>query len=233
MQHAIINAVKCMRPIKDRIARPVYQLTNHLSRASIPRTVYQPGKSSVRDLQSPSAHHRSVIGGRRSNPAVTTPMIALDFSTHLSASHNVALNQVINQSINQAQDVCIITSADFITSITAMSTVKAVKSVQFVPSSLKYLNRVLTSHCNSRPRQPDLSWLGKHGRDSLELKSRGVQKSMNAQSDFSRNPRTRAASRSLPQVVPQPLMSSNRQSNSQGIQSHQNHRKQRLESTEI
>ncbi|KZV48713.1 hypothetical protein F511_19253 [Dorcoceras hygrometricum] len=101
-----------------------------------------------------------------------------------------------------------------------MSTLKAVKSAQFVPSSLKYLNRVLTSHCNSRPRQPDLSWLGKHGRDSLELKSvrarlklarnhllRSVQQSNNAQSDFSRNPHTPAASRSLPQVVPQPLMS--------------------------
>ncbi|KZV56637.1 hypothetical protein F511_02136 [Dorcoceras hygrometricum] len=61
MQHAIINAMKCMRAIKDRIARPVYQLANHLSRASIPHTVYQPGKSSVRDLQSPSSHHSSVV----------------------------------------------------------------------------------------------------------------------------------------------------------------------------
>ncbi|KZV19192.1 hypothetical protein F511_38994 [Dorcoceras hygrometricum] len=61
MQHAIINAMKCLRAIKDRIARPVYQLANHFSRASIPCTVYQPGKSSVRDLQSPSAHHSSVV----------------------------------------------------------------------------------------------------------------------------------------------------------------------------
>ncbi|KZV26234.1 myosin-6 [Dorcoceras hygrometricum] len=64
MQHAIINAMKCMRAIKDRIARPTYQLTNHLSRASIPRTVYQPRKSSIRDLQSPSAHHSSVVDAR-------------------------------------------------------------------------------------------------------------------------------------------------------------------------
>ncbi|KZV17682.1 hypothetical protein F511_18140 [Dorcoceras hygrometricum] len=43
----------------------------------------------------------SQLGGRHSNPAVTTPMIALDFSgtTHRSASHNVALNQDIKQSI--------------------------------------------------------------------------------------------------------------------------------------
>ncbi|KZV31916.1 hypothetical protein F511_04230 [Dorcoceras hygrometricum] len=36
-------------------------------------------------------------GGRHSNPIVTTPMIALDFSgtTHQSSSHNVAPNQVI------------------------------------------------------------------------------------------------------------------------------------------
>ncbi|KZV26971.1 hypothetical protein F511_39788 [Dorcoceras hygrometricum] len=87
---------------------------------------------------------QSQLGGRHSNPVVTTPMIALDFSgtTHLSASHNVALNLVINQSITQAQDVCIITSADFITSIAAMSTLKAVKSAQFVPPTADfYLNR--------------------------------------------------------------------------------------------
>ncbi|KZV38645.1 hypothetical protein F511_11743 [Dorcoceras hygrometricum] len=49
----------------------------------------------------------SQLDGRHSNPVVTTPMIALDFSgtTHLSASHNVAFNQVINQSVNQAQDI--------------------------------------------------------------------------------------------------------------------------------
>ncbi|KZV53062.1 putative receptor-like protein kinase [Dorcoceras hygrometricum] len=58
MKHAIINAMKCMRAIKDLIARPVYELA---SRASIPRTVYQLGKSSVRDLQSPSAHHSSMV----------------------------------------------------------------------------------------------------------------------------------------------------------------------------
>ncbi|KZV37975.1 hypothetical protein F511_09795 [Dorcoceras hygrometricum] len=61
MRHAIINAMKCMRAIKGRISRPVNQLENHLSQASIPRTMYQPGKSSVRDLQSSSAHHSSVV----------------------------------------------------------------------------------------------------------------------------------------------------------------------------
>ncbi|KZV22047.1 putative receptor-like protein kinase [Dorcoceras hygrometricum] len=60
MQHAIINAMKCMRAIKDRIARPVYQLAI-ISISLYTRTVYQSGKSSVRDIQSPSAHHSSVV----------------------------------------------------------------------------------------------------------------------------------------------------------------------------
>ncbi|KZV55822.1 putative receptor-like protein kinase [Dorcoceras hygrometricum] len=63
MQHTIINAMKCMRAIKDRIARPVYQL-EIISISLYTRTVYQSGKSSVRDLQSPSAHHSSVVDTR-------------------------------------------------------------------------------------------------------------------------------------------------------------------------
>ncbi|KZV44759.1 hypothetical protein F511_37457 [Dorcoceras hygrometricum] len=61
MQHAIINAMKCMRAIKDRIARPASQLAiisidplYHAQRVSR-------WKSSVRDLQGPSAHHSSVV----------------------------------------------------------------------------------------------------------------------------------------------------------------------------
>ncbi|KZV54018.1 hypothetical protein F511_37531 [Dorcoceras hygrometricum] len=102
MQHAIINAMKYMRAIKDRIARPVYQL------AIISVSLY-----TARCIN--RGNHRSVIfralpsqlDGRHSNPVVTTPMIALDFSgtTHQSASRNVAFNHVINQSVNQAQDV--------------------------------------------------------------------------------------------------------------------------------
>ncbi|KZV53066.1 hypothetical protein F511_03979 [Dorcoceras hygrometricum] len=73
MQHAIIDAMQCMRAIKDRIARPVYQLENHLN-----QPLYPHGVSTG-----------EIIG-----------------TTHLSASHNVAINQVINQSEDQAQDVC-------------------------------------------------------------------------------------------------------------------------------
>ncbi|KZV42394.1 hypothetical protein F511_25825 [Dorcoceras hygrometricum] len=69
MQHAIIDAMKCMRAIKDRIARPVYQL-EIISIILYTRTVYQPGKSSVRDLRSPSAHHSLVVGLFRHNSSV-------------------------------------------------------------------------------------------------------------------------------------------------------------------
>ncbi|KZV18444.1 isoflavone 2'-hydroxylase-like [Dorcoceras hygrometricum] len=105
MQHAIINAMKCMRAIKDRIARPVYQLANQSVEPLYHARCINRG------------NHRSVIFRARqlitarwysdtTNQSVTTPMIALYFSgtTTQSASHNVALNQVINQSVIQAQD---------------------------------------------------------------------------------------------------------------------------------
>ncbi|KZT75912.1 hypothetical protein F511_47063 [Dorcoceras hygrometricum] len=113
MQHATINAMKCMRAIKDRIARPAYRLANHLKRASIPRTANQPVEIIGPCSSGPVSP--SHLCGRHSNPTVTTPMIALDFSdtTHLSASHNVALNQVVNPSVNQAQDVCMYANSIF------------------------------------------------------------------------------------------------------------------------
>ncbi|KZV18222.1 recQ-mediated genome instability protein 1 [Dorcoceras hygrometricum] len=64
----------------------------------------------MRAIKESDSETRSVnpsqLGGRHSNPVVTTPMIALDFSgtTTQSASHNVALNQVVNQSANQSLD---------------------------------------------------------------------------------------------------------------------------------
>ncbi|KZV20580.1 Serine/threonine protein kinase [Dorcoceras hygrometricum] len=130
MQHAIINAMKCIRAIKGRIARSVNQLANHLNRASITRTVYQPGKSSVRDLQSLSAHHRSVVF--RHNQSVGHHS---DDSVGLFR-HNSSVGQ--SQRGSQIRGI----SADFTTSITAMFTLKAVKSAQFVPPTADfYLNR--------------------------------------------------------------------------------------------
>ncbi|KZV17655.1 mediator-associated protein 1-like [Dorcoceras hygrometricum] len=77
MQHAINQCYECMRAIKE-------------------------SDSETRSV------NPSQLGVRHSNPVVTTLMIALDFSgtTTQSASHNVALNQVVNQSVNQGQDEC-------------------------------------------------------------------------------------------------------------------------------
>ncbi|KZV51212.1 hypothetical protein F511_16102 [Dorcoceras hygrometricum] len=119
MQHAIINAMKCMRAIKDRIARPVYQPANHISRASIPHMVYQSGKSSVRDLQDPSAHHSSVV-------------FRHDKSVGHHSDDSVGLfrhDDSVDQSQRGSQ------SAIIITSLIAMFMLKAVKSAQFVPST--------------------------------------------------------------------------------------------------
>ncbi|KZV14320.1 hypothetical protein F511_19463 [Dorcoceras hygrometricum] len=71
-------------------------------------------------------------------------MIALDFSgtTTQSASHNVALNQVINQSVNQAQDVCINSSnmpTEFMAGkIQSCSRFKPLRAAQFVPQSSEF-----------------------------------------------------------------------------------------------
>ncbi|KZV30266.1 hypothetical protein F511_39922 [Dorcoceras hygrometricum] len=69
--------------------------------------VYQPEKSSVRDHRGPSANITARWYSDTTTQSVTTPMIALDLSgtTNQSAGHDVALNQVINQSGNQAQDI--------------------------------------------------------------------------------------------------------------------------------
>ncbi|KZV38368.1 hypothetical protein F511_19889 [Dorcoceras hygrometricum] len=60
MQHAIINAMKCMRAIKDRIARPVYKLEIISSEPLYHAQQICRWKSSVRDYRGPSAHHSSV-----------------------------------------------------------------------------------------------------------------------------------------------------------------------------
>ncbi|KZV58685.1 dynein heavy chain 2 [Dorcoceras hygrometricum] len=89
MQHDIINAMKCVRAIKDRIARPASQLAIKSIKPLYHAQQVSRWKSSVRDLQGPSTHHSSVVDTR------IRSMIALYFSgtTTQSASHNVALNK--------------------------------------------------------------------------------------------------------------------------------------------
>ncbi|KZV30834.1 hypothetical protein F511_36884 [Dorcoceras hygrometricum] len=61
MQHAIINAMKCMRAIKDQIARPVYQLAIISIEPLYHAQQVSRWKSSIRDLHDPSAHHSSGV----------------------------------------------------------------------------------------------------------------------------------------------------------------------------
>ncbi|KZV44509.1 hypothetical protein F511_24258 [Dorcoceras hygrometricum] len=237
--HAIINAMKCMRAIKDRISRPVYQLAKHLNQPLYPHG-----------------------------------------TTHQSANHNVAFNQVINQSVNQARDVCIIISADFTTSITAMFTLKLLNLLnsylqQLISTSIDSQGTAQTIEANQPASATEITvetpWnsnlyqvsnnqinsnstskvLGSSSiiqlpnpteyfstlKRGLNLTRNHLPKSTqhpkNALPDFSRNLRTPAASRSIPQVILQSLMGNNRKSKPQGVQRHPNRQKQRLKSTEI
>ncbi|KZV56774.1 hypothetical protein F511_19168 [Dorcoceras hygrometricum] len=61
MQHAINQCYECMRAIKDRIARPASQLENQSVEPLHHAQRVNRWKSSVRDLQGPSAHHSSVV----------------------------------------------------------------------------------------------------------------------------------------------------------------------------
>ncbi|KZT76246.1 hypothetical protein F511_46728 [Dorcoceras hygrometricum] len=136
MQHAINQCYEYMRAIKDRIARPA----SRLAIISI-EPLYHAQQVSGGNHRSVIFRARQLITARwysdTTDQSVTTPMIALDFSgtTSQTASHNVALNQSDRLNIK------------FITSVTAMSTLKAVKSAQFVPSILKFY---LTDSSNAR-----------------------------------------------------------------------------------
>ncbi|KZV19840.1 hypothetical protein F511_34448 [Dorcoceras hygrometricum] len=61
MQHAINQCYECMRPIKDRIARPASQLAIISIEPLYHAQQVSRWKSSVRDLQDPSAHHSLVV----------------------------------------------------------------------------------------------------------------------------------------------------------------------------
>ncbi|KZV58687.1 mediator-associated protein 1-like [Dorcoceras hygrometricum] len=61
MQHAINQCYECMRAIKDRIARPASRLTIISIEPLYHEQQVSRGKSSIRDLQGPSAYHNSVV----------------------------------------------------------------------------------------------------------------------------------------------------------------------------
>ncbi|KZV29862.1 hypothetical protein F511_06714 [Dorcoceras hygrometricum] len=111
---------------------------------------------------------------------------------------------------------------------------EAVKSRSILPSTTEfYLNRFSQRHGTNNRSKSASSCYQIHGRDSLELKSKIAQHPKNAPSDFSRNLRTPAASRSNSQVVLQPLMGNNQKRKSQGFQRHKNRSNHRRKTTTI
>ncbi|KZV18067.1 hypothetical protein F511_36570 [Dorcoceras hygrometricum] len=134
MQNAIINAMKCTRSIKDRIARPASQLAIKSIEPLYHAQQVSRWKSSVRDLQDPSDHHSSVVF-RHDNSVGhhSDDSVGLSGMTTQSASHNVALNHVINQSVRLNMPT------DSIARITAMFTLQAIKVCSIRTSILKIL----------------------------------------------------------------------------------------------
>ncbi|KZV31176.1 hypothetical protein F511_05649 [Dorcoceras hygrometricum] len=93
----------------------------------------------------------SQLGGRHSNPVVTTPMIALDFSgtTHQSASHNVAPNQITQSTAELTADA---TSFHLVHKFTAASFLE-LKSVQGTNNKSKVQNNEECSPKSLNPQE--------------------------------------------------------------------------------
>ncbi|KZV57170.1 putative RNA-dependent RNA polymerase 3-like [Dorcoceras hygrometricum] len=97
----------------------------------------QPGYLKILQMGNTDPRHKSrktntspsQLGGRHSNPVVTTPMIALDFSgtTHQSASHNVTPNQFHVRHNNKSHNIN-----------HSMFKPKVAKAAQFVPQFHKF-----------------------------------------------------------------------------------------------
>ncbi|KZV37983.1 beta-D-xylosidase 4 [Dorcoceras hygrometricum] len=100
MQHAISQCYEMHEAIKESVIKTSVST----GKSSQVEPLY-PQSVSTGEIIGPRSSgpvSPSQLGERHSNPIVTTPMIALDVSgtTHLSDSHNVALNRDINQSIS-------------------------------------------------------------------------------------------------------------------------------------
>ncbi|KZV53069.1 hypothetical protein F511_03982 [Dorcoceras hygrometricum] len=98
-QHAINQCYECMRAIKDRIARPASRLEIITIEPLYHAQQVSRWKSSVHDLQDPSAHHSSVVFrndksvGHHSNDSVGL------FRHDKSVGQSQRGSQVINQSV--------------------------------------------------------------------------------------------------------------------------------------
>ncbi|KZV43933.1 ferric reduction oxidase 2-like [Dorcoceras hygrometricum] len=107
----------------------------------------RPGKSHEEDF----AESPSQLGGRHSNPVVTTPMIALDFSgtTHQSASHNVAPNQITQSTAELTADA---TSFHLVQKFTTAGFLE-LKSVQGTNNKSKVQNNEECSPKSLNPQE--------------------------------------------------------------------------------
>ncbi|KZV36553.1 hypothetical protein F511_44052 [Dorcoceras hygrometricum] len=106
MQHAINQCYECMRAINDRTARLVYQLANQSVEPLYHTQQVSRWKSSVRDLQDPSAHHSSVVFRHdKSVDHHSDDSVGL-FRHEKSVGQPQRGSQSGHQSICQAQYVC-------------------------------------------------------------------------------------------------------------------------------
>ncbi|KZV52325.1 hypothetical protein F511_38142 [Dorcoceras hygrometricum] len=93
MQHAIIDAMKCMRAIKDRISIPVYQLAIISVKPIYHAQPISRWKSSVCDHRSPSDHHSSVVDTR-------IRIISANLTTSITSMFTLKLLNLLNSYLN-------------------------------------------------------------------------------------------------------------------------------------
>ncbi|KZV46611.1 hypothetical protein F511_39012 [Dorcoceras hygrometricum] len=223
MQHATNQCYECMRAIKDRIARPASQLAIKSIEPLYHAQQVSRWKSSVRDLQDPSAHHSSVVFRHEKSVGHHSDDSIGLFRHNKSVGQSQHGSQSGHQSICQAQyDSINFTNCNTykhrihisrsITSITAMFTLKAVKSAQFVPSIAEInLNRFLQGTV-PQLKQVSFFLISKILADtSCELKSRNSNQQNNQRTSLYEDT---ATSHFFSNVDSGLQMGSNRKSNS-------------------
>ncbi|KZV26567.1 hypothetical protein F511_34438 [Dorcoceras hygrometricum] len=119
-------------------------------------------------------------------------------TTHLSASHNVALNRDINQSIWLKIHQF---NTEFIIRNIAMSTLKAVRAAQIVPHSFNLPQQISQRHGKTQPAPtcPSLVTPAQHSRHFLEAEIQKLKRAEEALGfTWRRNSNNTATSRSSP-----------------------------------
>ncbi|KZV48675.1 hypothetical protein F511_22915 [Dorcoceras hygrometricum] len=139
-------------------------------------------------------------------------------TTHLSASHNVALNRDINQSIWLKIHQF---NTKFITPNIAISTLKAVKTAQFVPHSFNLPQQISQRHGRTQPKQTSFLLTSSTSAEAiLRLKFQLPEEPKNTRFRSHENIRTNSFFALLSNVDSGLLASINRKSNSRRIQRH-------------